>query len=492
VAEGNVTVDDRSPEEIAAFPVTSIPAARQVPFRPTDMTLAAYQAIKAAAGVVRTSKPVDGSAPVPMGVTFQGVFAGGAQSDNGSVGQPAWQPPDTSGAIGSTQFVETLNSYVSVYNRTGSLLSRFSLNSLAGYSTEALFDPRVLWDPVWNRWVITAAAFPESSTVQRLFIMVSKTASAAGAWWIYSTNIVSFTQTGAFWDYPSLGMDQDGLIMTANVFGTSSFLGAYTFALSKAQAYNGHPQGFAVFGGLSATLQPPIVVKTDLNGYAWLAAAPNGSGTIKLYAMRDSSRPNVTALFGPYTATGVPAFGVPPAAPQGAPCNNTLDSGDNRFVQAHTQSGDRLWQVHTVALGSFPAPRYYVIKGLSTFAPTVAQTNLFYKSATSYDFNASIAADAGGNMLMTWSATDPTVGSFAQVRHVGRLDAGAAISGTGGGQGVTFQSGACLAGSGTQRWGDYSQVSLDPNVAAKMFWWVNESIAASNNWWSHIGHGVVF
>jgi hypothetical protein len=355
----------------------------------------------------------------------------------------------------------------------------------------------VQWDPVWSRWVVTADAFAESSTVQYFFIAVSKTSSATGAWFVYSTNTNSFTGTGAFWDFPSIGMDQDGLIFTANVFGPSSFLGSYTFALSKALAYNGHPQGFAIFGGLAATLQPPVLHSTDANGYAFLAAAPGGSGTISLYAMRDSSRPNVTTLFGPYSVSGVPAFAIPPSVVQPSPCgggSNAIDSGDNRFNNASTQDGDKLYQVHTVALGGFSAPRYYIISGLSSFSPTVAETGTFFATGTSYDFNASIGEDNSGEMVMTWSVTDPALSTNAQVKFVGKQAGDPIISGTGGGQGVLLTSGACITGNfdsrfGLQRWGDYSQVTPDPSTltTARKFWMVNETIVNSSTWGSEFG-----
>src|SRR5688500_5258583 len=49
VAHGEFTVEERSAEAIASFPVSSIPAPRTAPFRPTDMSEATYQAMKAAA-----------------------------------------------------------------------------------------------------------------------------------------------------------------------------------------------------------------------------------------------------------------------------------------------------------------------------------------------------------------------------------------------------------------------------------------------------------
>jgi hypothetical protein len=482
------TVNERTPEQMDAFaashPLVGSPI---VPFRPT-MGDAEYRRLKAAANAQpRIARP-NLMSPIPLhGITGATAFAGGNANENASVGQPGWAPPDTEGAIGTSQFVQTANNYINVYSKAGVLLSSRSLTSFMG-SPANTFDSRVQWDSLWGRWVVTSDTFPLSTTEQLFYWAVSKTASATGAWWVYSWNTNTVTGTGSFWDFPSLGLQQDSMIFTANVFGTSSFLGAYTLALPKAQAYNGQGVYFSVFGGLDATLQPPHVLKQDETGFAWLAAA--ASGGIKMYRFENPSSPNNNILTGPYTVTGVPAYSAPPSAVQPAPCGggtNAVDTSDTRFVNASTQYGDLLYQVHSVNVGT-ATPRYYVISGLSSSAPTVHETGLFWNTSTSSDWNASIAADTSDNLVITYSSVDSAYN--AQVRYVGRQHGDAAISG--GGVGASLhQSGACLTGDydpnfGVQRWGDYSAVTLDP-MTAKTFWIINEDIIDASTWGNEIG-----
>jgi hypothetical protein len=239
---------------------------------------------------------------------------------------------------------------------------------------------------------------------------------------------------------------------------------------------------------LDATLQPPHVLKQDETGFAWLAAA--ASGGIKMYRFENPSSPNNNILTGPYTVTGVPAYSAPPSAVQPAPCGggtNAVDTSDTRFVNASTQYGDLLYQVHSVNVGT-ATPRYYVISGLSSSAPTVHETGLFWNTSTSSDWNASIAADTSDNLVITYSSVDS--GYNAQVRYVGRQHGDAAISGGGVGAAL-HQSGACLTGDydssfGLQRWGDYSAVTLDP-ITAKTFWIINEDIIDASTWGNEIG-----
>jgi hypothetical protein len=48
-------------------------------------------------------------------------------------------------------------------------LKSVTLATFFSYTVETLFDPRVVYDQTWQRWIVTADAFPESTTVQRLF-----------------------------------------------------------------------------------------------------------------------------------------------------------------------------------------------------------------------------------------------------------------------------------------------------------------------------------
>src|SRR6201999_822440 len=65
-------------------------------------------------------------------------------------------PPDTQGAAGPTQLVETINNSFTVFSKTGTQLKQTSLDSFfntalaaggGGTVTSSSFDPRVIYDP---------------------------------------------------------------------------------------------------------------------------------------------------------------------------------------------------------------------------------------------------------------------------------------------------------------------------------------------------------
>src|SRR2546426_3423520 len=237
--------------------------AAEVPFRST-LGDAAYKAAKAAANSVpRSVKP---RAPEPLGPLGPPVFKGiSIEGVNQSETPPFFRPPDTHGAIGTSHFVEITNTHLDIYSRDGIRVVSTSLAAFFGYFTTYIFDPRAVYDPIWNRWVITGDAFTESPTVQRFLVAISKTSDPTSQYYRYIINANFFSISNDFFDFPQLGFDQDAVIITANIFnippiGSTTFKGADLFAVAKARLYNGLSFSVPVYRGLAATLAPPIVL----------------------------------------------------------------------------------------------------------------------------------------------------------------------------------------------------------------------------------------
>jgi hypothetical protein len=410
-------------------------------------------------------------------------------------------PPDTHGAAGASQFVEVVNQKFVVYSKDNppKLLKNVSLASFFGYTAPfpGLFDPRVIYDPTWKRWVVTANAFHESPGVQPLLIAISKTPSATGAFYVVRDFNTDIPNNGQFTDFPQLGMDQDAIILTTNVFQdeteTSPYLRSEVITFAKARAYNGFELEAQFFdAGLSGTIAPPIVLDQNANTFLVAAAAvdyPNGT-SLSLFKLTNSSRSSGALLADPVPVP-VANYGVPNDAQQ-PDTTDTLLAGDARFANASTQVGDTLWQVHTVNTGDgLPTPVWYKI---NTEAQTVAEQGQFYSTATSFDFNASIVANQEGDMFVTWSSTDPTPdlgfpAVNAQVRFSGRtvgdpetdLSPGTALFTS-----STFYSPGPDFGSPPWPWGDYSAITIDP-ANDMQAWLVNQKTNSTGRWGSRIG-----
>ncbi len=469
--------------EAAAALTTAGPArpAQELKFRPT-VGDPVYQGLKAAAAQPRSLEAPSGpgiARPAPLAPLSNTINFDGVDSLNTG----GFYPPDTEGVVGLNHFVEITNSHLDIYLKAApnTSVKGVPLSSFFGYTTQDLFDPRVIYDPVFNRWVISASAFPESTTTTYFFCAVSQTADPTGAFYIYRVDVS--TGNNDLWDFPQLGMDQNAIIFTANLFqgpNSNTFVDARMFAVAKSLLYNGPGQTLTpqLFTGLAGSLAPPLVL--DANPHTFLVAAAIQDNKVTLYTLTNSAAsPTLTASTIP-----VPAYTAPPGAPQ-AGTTSVLDTSDSRFVNAGTQIGNSLFQVHTINLGGHARPRFYEF---DTVNKQIIQSGTFARSSTSYDFNASIAANPHKDVFVTWSATDNKVNAevrFSGRRHHDPLN-------------VISSPGSLLFGSASyyridlstrvQRWGDYSAVSLDPaDPSRTTAWIVNERILGTATWGSRIG-----
>jgi hypothetical protein len=471
-------------EALEARALSDMDWSDKLPFRPT-VSAAEYERAKALVETVSSVEapslaPQESTAsvlaPVLKKINFEGV--------NQTRACGTCRPPDTHGAAGGSQFVEVTNFHVDVYQKTSPnrRVNSVSLKTFFGYTTEGLFDPRVVFDGDANRWIISAIGFPEASGTQKYFIAVSKTASAKGSFFIYSLDVDTpelGAQPGDQFDFPQLGMDRNSIIITANIFGAGNFYkGARLLSIAKSLLYNGSPLDFPIFSGLDGPLAPPIVL--DGNSRTFLVAAPVGGNNITLYTLRRSNRPATATLT--RSLISVPAFEVPPNARQPG-TTGLIDTADARFVTASTQVGNSLFQVHTINVGGRPMPKFYEF---NTASRRVIQSGTFAASATSHDWNASIAANRNKDVFVTWTSTDVPALVNVQVRYSGRraadppgaIDSGLALTTSG-----SFYN---PTGTRVERWGDYSAVTIDPRNS-NLAWIVNEKIRDKNHWGSRIG-----
>ena len=443
--------------------------------------------------------------PQPKPATWQHFFEGTTQTVCCS------RPPDTHGAVGLAHFVEVTNpgggsqGYRVMRKSDGVATKTVTLNSFFGYGATTIFDPQLVYDKAWNRFIVFAEAYPETQNTQYLFLGVSKGPDPNGAYWLYQFDYPTNNQ---FYDYPKLGMDQDALIVTANIFAPAinptSYVETTLFAIPKQRAYNGLGFSVPVISlGQSNTAVPPMV--EDENDAAFLISGPLGSN-MNIYRMEKAGRKDVSVAF--QGAVADPAgFATPPNADQFG-TSIDLDSLDGRFVNFSPQIGDELINVRNKNIGGFSGGRYYIFDTEGTGANTVERTGTIVQECDSDDWNFSVAAsgtgatDANpiGRFVFTWSSIDGVSGCNAGAYHArvmgaGRtraeVDANSSLNGTGisvGGPAPTAYTGG---GFSVERWGDYSAVSLDPVSytgcpAGNRFWLVNERHVSATLWGSRV------
>src|SRR5438128_355444 len=110
---------------------------------------------------------------VTLGVAANGVP--GASSSCGCL------PPDTNGAVGTTEVVEVVNTAMDVFNKSGVLLSGpTSLPTFFsghGFTVNSLSDPVIVFDESVNRYTIAILDFTASNATDFLDFAISNDAS---------------------------------------------------------------------------------------------------------------------------------------------------------------------------------------------------------------------------------------------------------------------------------------------------------------------------
>ena len=452
--------------------------------------LSEYLAAKAAAAASHAAAP--GKAPQPLSTnTIQGHHE--LDGEN-AAGEGTWFPPDINGAVGSTQFATITNDHLSVWSKAPSnpvLQCRNTVNTVLNYTGGTAFDPRIEYDTRWNRWVFTTDSFANSSHIQYLWIAVSLTNNACGQYYTYALNLGTDNSNGSFVDYPQLGLSQDAVIVTFSYFpnasGTGAAQGTRLFAVAKSILYNG--QGFSVpiFAPSSGgTLTPPNVIDQNPRVHALLEFPGSGNnGTVYNVLFQNLANGSYGSEVSATPISGVIAP-IPPSAPQPGCSQQScmIDTSDGRFINDPTQYDIHLWAANTVALGSFSVPHWYDIWTEGANKNTVNQGGYAYMANNSFDWNASIAALAGGRAIMTASWDDATA-TNPSMWMTGRIptDAANAIN-----QPTNvYTSPSTLTGNydsrfGVQRWGDTSSVRFEAGTARA--WAFNETVQSGGSQWS--------
>ncbi len=399
-------------------------------------------------------------------------------------------PPDTTGAIGTTRYIQLVNTRFGIYNRsTNALISSGTLNTLAGLaSTVNTFDPQIMWDAQTNRfYYFNDSIF--SASDNRLSWGFSKTSSPANGtsthWCKYTTGFGN-----RFPDYPKLGDSFYFLIVGVNSFAPG-FVGSDIVSFSKPPAGTTCPAGssFKVNRILNIrdtsnnqifTPVPSNQIDNSATGYV---VARNGAlPSNRLWFRNVTRNPGPGpftgfASYGPSRPAGVAVYTVPPDAPAGGLSINSLDTLDARPTQAvQSVNPDRgtfsFWVQHTIAVSGVSAVRWYEINPFPNVPVVLRQGNIF--QAGFFIFNGAISSDRkvrtgvasqfGDSFAIQYSVT-----KGGEIGLNPRIRAGSSFNGALVGGFVTLKDStspyrdfSCGPGDTLCRWGDYAGANPDP------------------------------
>ncbi len=431
------------------------------------------------------------SAAVTAGIGFDGIGLGlGSYS-------PSYAPPDTTGAVGASQYVQWVNADLAVFDKIsgaliyGPVAGSTLFQGLGGAcAARNDGDPIVQYDKAADRWVLSQFAVPGGSAGYWQCVAVSKTSDATGGYSLYAFQYPQFN------DYPKMGVWPDGYYTTFNMF-TNTFQGARACAYDRTKMLAGLPatqqcfQLSSSYGGLlpadvDGVTAPPVGTPNYL-----VNRLSNALGFWKFHV--DWSNAANTTLTGP-SQISVAAFN---AACGGGACipqpgtSQKLDSLADRlmFRLAYRNTGgvERLVVNHAVMVNNTrkqgsgnAAVRWYEIRNMGTVPAIFQQSS--YSPDTSFRWMGSAAMDKQGNMALAYSVASSVLkpGLAFATRA-----AGDALSTLGTESTIVFGGGSQL--TNLSRWGDYTHMSIDP-VDDCTFWYTGQYLKADGtfNWSTRI------
>jgi hypothetical protein len=436
------------------------------------------------------------AANVGLGTMFEGT----SQFDNFFL-DGAFRPPDTMGAIGTTQFVETTNGSITIYDRNnGAVLTREGANAFWTRNGQngSSGDQRVLFDLHTNRWLMTGFC----ANVNQVCVAVSDTSDALGTW---RTTAIPALASGTA-DYPTLAMDDKGVYIATNNF-TPSFSGTSLFTIPKADLFDGAPslENMTVFTAPVAgadrgfSIQGAVNWQGNPDAKTPILTVSRDQFDIFLYSLSGVDGPGATqSAVTDMNVTGY-TFNGDGRQPDGTRLVDTLD---DRFSASVYEVNGKIYAVHTVTpTGVATASartelRWYVIDASSG---ALLQTGTIGGDGYDY-YQGSIAVNEHGHAVISYNRSGLQVddlnldglpdGRISFLAQPYTLDGTGLLSPLGSefllrvSDVSDYRCGArtLIDSACRQRWGDYAAVTIDP-LDHRSFWMIGEYAAE----WSDYG-----
>ncbi|HEY1434975.1 MAG TPA: IPT/TIG domain-containing protein [Thermoanaerobaculia bacterium] len=461
------------------------------------------------------STPAAVAAPVPRAPQTLGVnFLGADLADSNAF------PPDTMGAVGPSQFLVGINGRLRTFDKTtgttdGGLNADPDVFFASVSNSQPTFSPRVRYDRISGRWIVTALNFGVSLSNNRVLIAVSSSGTISnGTIWTFSyfehDLDLPLGDTGFFFDVGSLGVDANALVIGGNLFDMSGvFQGTTVHVVRKSIVVSG----------------PGGNVAASCVAYRNLTGTPGGAGPYTPQGVDNLSDPSATASWVvgvnnvlpvtselvlrqiTWSAPGawppsaisanltlaVPTTALPLTVPhQGntGGADGQLDALDDQLFDAKLRSG-HIWTAHHIAVdatgagsdtGDRDGARWYEIDVTGT--PALVQSGTLFDPAAAnprFYWIPSIMVTGQGHAAIGASASGAA--EYVNAVTAGRLAADAA---------GTLQAPSLFTASATsynpaadpgppRRWGGHSYTSLDPDDDMTL-WTIQEYCSDTDAW----------
>jgi hypothetical protein len=398
-------------------------------------------------------------------------------------------PPDCGGAVGLTKVMQGLNNNYRILDKaTGAVLSTVGTATFWAPSGETdllgLTDPRTLYDPYNNRWI----AVMQTINTQNFLVGVSQTSDPSGSWFLYR-----FPAGGTI-DFPIVGFNKNWISISINKYRNGgTFQSGINLAVDYPQARAGVGTGtlFTLANGGNFCSAPAVTYSATEDTLFVLTHISSTSGTYIIETI--TGTPSAPAYHLATAALTRPGGGwVQPSGnllPQSAPnsgasaCGATpckIEVQDSQIRSAPSYRGGFLYYAQTIGLPSsgltHTAAQWTKLNTAGGFVdggriddPTATATN----GGKWYD-HCHIGVNAAGDLMVGYSqfssAQHPSTGYSM---HLAGDAAGTMRDPLIYKVGEDYYHKTFSTTTGRNRWGDFSQVNVDP-VDDQTLWAIQE------------------
>jgi hypothetical protein len=431
-----------------------------------------------------------------MGMLAKEALAPGLVASFAGIQQTAFRPPDCTIAAGNNEVVVGVNVTMAIYSKSGTLNRTMGFDSLFSpvIPTGArIFDPKIIYDHISQRWIITIDSTRGSPQGSWILVAASQTSNPSGSYWLWALDARQdgSTLTNNWADYSQLGFDGRGVYITNNMF---QFNGGFQYVklriLNKSELYAGSALQWHDFwnlknpdGSVAFTLQPAVHYRGGTGTppvFLVNALWPSGN-TLTLWTL--------TNPLGHWGIGGPPSISrrainclgydlAPDAKQKGSSIR--IATNDDRLLHALFQrsaTGERrLWTCHTTRhtwsgdTESVSVVQWYEID--------VANNNVVqqgkYGSRGTYYFFPAIHTNINRDAFVIFGRSSSN--EYGQLRQTGRRST--AALGTLEDSTLIKEGESAYTG---ERWGDYFGICRDPVDRSSV--WMNGEYAESGNTW---------
>jgi hypothetical protein len=448
--------------------------------------------------------------PLPT-LSFDGI----SNRENNDAYGFAVIPPDMNGDVGPNHFVQSVNLLTRIYDKNGAPLTpSFKLSDVFAVlntpcSTTNFGNPITLYDPLADRWILSQ--YCTNAPPFRQLIAVSQTSDPTGAYFAYEFVMPNLRLN----DFPKIGVWTDGYYMSTDEFVGNDYKGNGVFAFDKKKMLAGDRSASFIYFNLPATSSERRggYLPTDLDGLnAPPVNAPNtfvtytateygdANDALRLFDFHaDFVNPNAST----FTERGESPLTVAPFDPTSPP--DRADIAQPGTTETLDAQSDRL--MYRAAYRNFGASESIVVNHTVRVTPANeiyrAGVRVYELRKQNGTFSVRENSTVGTNDVSRWigSAAQDNQGNLAvgysfasetekpSIKYSGKLASDPS--------GMFRIEEFLIKGTGVQtgfgyRWGDYSQMTVDPTDDCT-FWMTGEYYTAASQaespygWLTRIG-----